>query len=101
MGGGNGTNDPCLSPAHLAMIEQQYERPCPKVDIEPDNLLVRDVLSLSVHPRFEPYSVLYWNEHTADLPAPLRRRLLTRLIYAMRSAEYGKLAPPPRSLLGL
>lgn len=101
MGGSGGTNDPCIPEYHLALFEEKYDRPCPKVEVDPDNFLISDVLSLSVHPRFEPYAELYWAEHTAELPPAERRRLLTRLIYAMRSAEYGKLAPPPRSLLGL
>ena len=94
-------NDPCVSNDDLELIEKVYERPCPRVVLRAENLPLVDILSLSVHPRFEPYLMLQWNESTREMPEHERSRLLRRLFAVMASKEYGSLAPPPRNLLGL
>lgn len=94
------TNEPCVPDSHLVMIQERYGRPCPRVEVAPENMLVRDMLALSVHPRFDALFEPFWREHTADLTGGTRRALIKRLIDVMKTKAYSDIAPPPRNPFG-
>jgi len=73
--------DPCVPAHELALIQEREGRPCPRVDLEPENYHASALAYIAVGSMpflFGPY----YDAATEDLPARERLSLIDRIVRA-------------------
>lgn len=90
-----GGEDPCVPEHFLAAIREREDRPCPRVDLEPDNLVAANLFSLAVsdHAGLVP---LWFELLTDGMDQWEREAVLSRVVRALLDDEIGThLRKPP------
>lgn len=96
-----GKKDACLPYSHMPLIEKKYGRACPRVDLEGNNARIANWISLSIHPRFEPFLLRVMEYDLSDVSKEEGKRMIDRFITVLASDTYSRLAKPGKNPLGL
>lgn len=86
----------CISDAASSRMLQTLGRPCPRVDIDPENVEAMSLMGWMIHDDLKPLAQEYARALLAGRPADERARLLSRVASALRSKELSaRLHPDP------
>lgn len=86
----------CISDMASSRMLQTLGRPCPRVEIDPENVEAVAVMGWMIHDDLKPLAPEYARALLAGRPADERARLLSRVAAALRSpALSSRLHPDP------
>lgn len=86
----------CISDAASSRMLQTIGRPCPRVEIDPENVEAMSLMGWLIHDDLKPLAPEYARALLAGRPADDRARLLSRVASALRSKELSdRLHPDP------
>jgi hypothetical protein len=90
------SEDPCLPAKHLASIESELGRPCPRVDLLSENREAAELVWLAVLEHLRPLFGPAFEALSEGLEPEERRRLVTRVSSVLKSdVVMRKLYPEP------
>jgi len=78
---------PCVPEYHLAAIREQWGRPCPRVELDPDNVDAATLAFFMVQPHLRPLFDPYYAASLEGDPPEVRRALLIRVSNAVHSEQ--------------
>jgi hypothetical protein len=92
-----GTEGPCVPEHFLAVIREREGRPCPQVELEPDNIVAANLFSLAIsdHAALVP---LWFETMAGALDVPEQRAVLSRVVQALMDGETRTLFRRPPDL---
>jgi hypothetical protein len=90
------SEEPCLPTKHLASIESEFGRPCPRVELLPENREAAELVWLAVLEHLRPLFGPAFEALSDDLEPEERRRLVMRVSAVLKSdVVMRKLYPDP------
>ncbi len=81
-----GSEDPCVPEHFLKVIRGKEDRPCPRVELEPDNAIAANLFSLAIsdHAGLTP---LWFETLTEGMDSEERRAVMGRVVRALTDEE--------------
>lgn len=90
--------DPCMDDGTLEVFERVNGRPCPRVELEPDNEIPAELFHAALHEQSRPYAQALEETLTAEMPQDRRAAVLRRAIHILTSERVVKLLAPSQAL---
>jgi hypothetical protein len=94
VGEDNGGENPCRRPIELEHIRAKTGRPCPRVELFPENALPYHLVSLALSERARP--LLLEVLKGEDLAPEIHRVVVGRVVHALFSVELDEALKGPR-----
>lgn len=78
------TLPPCEPDAILAVISEKYGRPCPRVELDPENGPAASLASLTLSSHLNPLVAPLYEAATVDFTADQRISMIHRIVAALQ-----------------
>jgi hypothetical protein len=94
-----GPEAPCQNKGVLAEIQGKTGRPCPRVELDPANVVPSDVIKFVLDERLSSFAEGHFQDYTSDWSPLDRIEMRNRLAAAIHSPEVERILHPKRPVV--